>query len=39
MSSPWNISTINYTFLEYLPDYYLTQSGYASWYSSFVDTQ
>lgn len=38
MTAPWNLSSINYTFLEYLPEYYLTPTGYADWYSSVVDT-
>lgn len=34
----WSGTSINYSFLQILPDYYLNGSGYASWYDDVVDT-
>ena len=34
----WLSGTIDYTFLNFLPDYYLTSSGYATWYDAISDT-
>lgn len=34
----WDAASINYTFLQWLPDYYLDGAGYASWYDDYVVT-
>lgn len=38
LPAKWLGSSIDYTFLQFLPDYYLSGSGYASWYDNIVDT-
>ena len=38
ITTKWTSSSIEYTFLQFLPDYYLDGSGYASWYDDIANT-
>ena len=37
-NTKWVTPVVDYTFLQFLPDYYLDGMGYAPWYSDFADT-
>lgn len=37
-TTKWSGSSVDYTFLNLLPDYYLSGGGYATWYDNKVDT-